>query len=179
MCRTRQEIIENEPEVQRLISLKKKIEHGDINGFNASRQYFELQKLESQIESTIREFMISDKLDDVEEKVDKLETSQEKHFGDHAEFHKKYPSIIELFRRSPMGMLSLFFSFFVGSSLFYIKETRDVLLSFVGMSFLTGEGLLIIVFPLFLFLFITGIVSIINSYPVLPVLEIDEDDNEE
>lgn len=163
MCRNRAEIIEEEPLVQKLIALKKDLETGEINDFSVSRKYYEISKLETQIESTINEFMISDKIDDVEEKVDNLEKSQEKHFGKHERFHKRNPSIIELFRRSPLGMTSFLGAFLTATSLFYVKQTRDYIFSFFGLGTLSGESFVIIGFPLFLVFFVTGIVSLIES----------------
>jgi len=73
MCRTRQEIISDEPEIQKLIELKNDISDGRINGFDDGRKYYEITKLEAQINSTIREFMVSDTQSDQAKDLKRIE----------------------------------------------------------------------------------------------------------
>ena len=163
MCRTRQEIIDQEAEVQELINLKNKIERGEINGFDNGRKYYEIVKIKSQVESTIREFQTIDDIVAVRSKVNMLEQSTRDGFEKHYSFHRKNPSLIALFRKSPIGMLSFGGAVLVASSLFYVKETRDIMFSLVNLSSLESQQLLNYGFPLFLFLLITGIISVMNT----------------
>ena len=163
MCRTRQEIIDDEPDVQKLISLKKKLEDGGINGFNADRLLFEIPKLEVQIESTIREFKLIDTQEDCDASIIKLAGEAKEGWSKHYEFHKKNPSLVALFRKSPTGMISLGGAGLVASSLFYIKETRDVLFSLANLDALAGQEILNYGFPLFLFFLITALIAFTNA----------------
>lgn len=163
MCRTRQQVIQDEPDVQKLISLKGKLEDGEVNGFETGRLIFELTKLEVQIESTIREFLLMDKQTDFEDEMKILNVESRKGFENHYEFHSKNPSLIALFKKSPFGVLCLTGAFFTASSLFYVKESRDVMFSLVNLDALTGQSMLSIGFPLFLVLLITGVIAIIDS----------------
>lgn len=163
MCRTRQQIIDDEREVQKLIELKEKLENGQTNGFAPDRLAFEITKLESQIESTIREFRIADTLDDQQTCLDNFETAMKEGFSEHYTFHKKNPSLIALFKKSPTGVLSLGGAGLTATSLIYIKETRDVLFNLVGLKGVAGQELLVIGFPLFLFLLVTGIVAFVQA----------------
>lgn len=159
MCRNRKEIIEQEVDVQKLISLKRKLEAGEINGFNPERLYFEVEKLESELETKITNHKMMDKLDENKTGIDENKEA----IDEHSETHKKNPSLIELFKKSPTGVLSFLGAFIVGSSLFYIKESRDLIVSLIGMSPLTGESISAIGFPLFIILITMGLVSIVND----------------
>ena len=163
MCRTRQEIIDDEPDVQKLISLKEKLESGDINGFSAERLLFEVPKLEAQIESTIREFKLIDTQQDCEKNITKLSEEAKVGWEKHYEFHKKSPSLIALFRKSPIGTLSLGGAGLTATSLLYIQESRDALLSLVGLESIVGQEILNYGFPLFIVLLIAGLVAFTNA----------------
>ncbi len=163
MCRTRQEIIQEEVEVQDLIDLKEKIERGEINGFDDTRKFYELVKVKSQIESTIREFQAMDDRTEIRTEVGSLKKSTAEAFADHYTFHKRSPSLTALFRKSPTGTVSIGGAFLVASSLFYVKETRDVIFSLVGLDSVAGQDLLNYGFPLFLFLLVTGVIAFVNS----------------
>lgn len=163
MCRTRQEIIDDEPDVQKLISLKEKLEGGDINSFSLERLSFEIPKLEVQIESTIREFKLMDTQKDCDDSIIKLAEEAKEGWEKHYKFHKKSPSLFALFRRSPIGFLSLFSAGLTSTSLLYVKETRDIIFSMVGMNPLVGQDLIIVMFPLFLVLLISGVIAFVNS----------------
>lgn len=160
MCRNRFEIIQEEVDVQKLIALKEQLQTGKINNFSAERKYFELEKLESDIESKINYHKMLDKLDENKKGIDKNSEAIENHIE---EDHKKNPSLIKLFKESPTGVISFIGSFVVGSSLFYIKETRDLILNMLGFDVLTGETLALIGFPLFLFLVTMGIIAFVNK----------------
>lgn len=163
MCRTRQEIIDDEPDVQKLIALKEKLESGDINGFSAERLLFEVPKLEVQIESTIREFKLMDTQADCELGISKISDEAKEGWEKHYDFHKKSPSLIALFRKSPTGLVCLGGAGLTASSLLYIQETRDVLLSLVGLDAIAGQELLNYGFPLFLVLLVTGMIAFTNA----------------
>jgi len=163
MCRTRKEIISDEPDVQKLIDLKEKLVEGKVNGFSPDRLYFELTKLEGQIDSTIREFMLMDKQNDVESKVTMLSGNIKSGFENHYEFHRKNPSLVALFKRSPIAMLSFFGAFISASSLFYVKESRDIIFELANLSPIEGQSVVVIGFPLFLFFLVSGIVAFIIS----------------
>jgi hypothetical protein len=163
MCRTRQEVIEEEPEVQKLISLKEKLEAGEVNGFEPNRLYFEVTKLENQIESTIREFIQCDRQKEQAEELSKIRDDTREGFEKHYEFHRKNPSLIALFRKSPTGFLSLGGAGLTATSLLYIKETRDAIFNMVGLESVVGQDILVIGFPLFLFLLAGGIIAFTNA----------------
>ena len=163
MCRTRQEIINDEPDVQKLISLKKRLEDGDINGFSVDRLLFEIPKLEVQIESTIREFKLIDTQEDCDASIIKLAEEAKEGWSKHYEFHKKNPSLVALFKKSPTGMVSFGGAGLIASSLFYVKETRDVIFSLAGLKDIAGQDILNYGFPLFLFFLITGIITFANA----------------
>lgn len=159
MCRSRQQIIQDEVEVQKLINIKEKLENGEINGFNDGRLLMELTKIESQIESIIREFMQSDRQQEQQEAISELRGDMQTGFEKHYQFHKKNPSLVALFKRSPTGFLSVGGAGLVASSLFYVKETRDVIFSLVGLEAVAGQELLNYGFPLFIVLLLGGIVA--------------------
>jgi len=163
MCRTRQEIISDEPDVQRLVNLKDKLESGKINGFTPDRLYFEVTKLEGQIESTIREFTLLDKQTDCEDGISNLSKEARDGWEKHYDFHKKSPSVTALFRKSPIGMVSFSGAGLVASSLFYVKETRDIVFSLAGLDVVAGQDILNYGFPLFLFLLVAGLVAFVSS----------------
>ena len=163
MCRTRQEIIDDEVEVQKLISIKERLEDGERNGFENGRMIFELTKLESQIESTIREFMQGDRQIEQADELKELRISSKKGWEMHYEFHRKNPSLVALFKKSPIGTLSLGGAGLTATSLFYVQESRDALFSLLNLKAATGQSLLNIGFPLFVFLLITGVVAFTNA----------------